>query len=60
MKEFAKALSANFDLGRVLDLFLDAVGEMLRPSRAALLLLDPQKKDYRVVAHRGLTPRVVT
>lgn len=58
MKEFAKALSANFDLGRVLDLFLDAVGEMLRPSRAALLLLDPQKKDYRVVAHRGLTPRV--
>ncbi|HLC40608.1 MAG TPA: GAF domain-containing protein [Methylomirabilota bacterium] len=58
VKEFAKALSANFDLQRVLELFLDAVGELVKPSRAALLLLDPEKKEYRIVAHRGLTPRV--
>ena len=59
VKEFAKALSANFDLNRVLELFLDAVGELVKPSRVALLLLDPEKKEYRIVAHRGLTPRVV-
>src|SRR5207248_264214 len=34
-KEFAKALGAGFDLPRVLDLFLDAVAEMARPSRSA-------------------------
>jgi signal transduction histidine kinase/DNA-binding response OmpR family regulator len=59
VKEFAKALSANFDREKILDLFLSAVGEMIRPSRAALLLLDPHKRIYRIAAHRGLAPWVV-
>ena len=33
VREFAKALSAGFDISRVLDLFLDAVGELARPTR---------------------------
>src|SRR5207245_2327969 len=37
LKEFARALAAGFDLPRMLELFLDAVGEMVRPSRSALL-----------------------
>lgn len=59
VKEFAKALAAGFDLPRVLDLFLDAVAEMVRPSRCALLLVDAGGRAYHVRAHRGLAPHVV-
>ena len=59
VKEFAKALAAGFDLPRVLDLFLDAVAEMVRPSRCALLLADTAGSAYRIRAHRGLAPHVV-
>jgi signal transduction histidine kinase/CheY-like chemotaxis protein len=58
-KEFAKALAAGFDLPRVLDLFLDAVSEMVRPSRSAILLADQHGRQYRVGAFRGLAPHVV-
>jgi PAS domain S-box-containing protein len=58
-KEFAKALAAGFDLPRVLDLFLDAVSEMARPSRSAILLADQHGRQYRVGAYRGLVPHVV-
>lgn len=58
-KEFAKALAAGFDLPRVLDLFLDAVAEMVRPSRSAILLADQHGRQYRVGAFRGLVPHVV-
>ena len=58
-KEFAKALAAGFDLPRVLNLFLDAVAEMVRPSRSAILLADQHGRQYRVGAFRGLVPHVV-
>ena len=58
-KEFAKALAAGFDLPRVLDQFLDGVGELVRPSRSAILLADPDSRHYRVAAYRGLAPHVV-
>ncbi|MEX2224702.1 MAG: PAS domain-containing protein [Candidatus Rokuibacteriota bacterium] len=58
-KEFAKALAAGFDLPRVLDQFLDGVGELARPSRCAILLADPGTRHYRVAAYRGLAPHVV-
>jgi signal transduction histidine kinase len=58
-KEFAKALAAGFDLPRVLDQFLDGVAELTRPSRAAILLADPETRHYRVAAYRGLAPHVV-
>lgn len=58
-KEFAKALAAGFDLPRVLDLFLDAVSELARPSRSAILLSDDEHRQYRVRASRGLSPLVV-
>lgn len=59
VKEFAKALSASFDLSRVLNLFLEAVAEMVRPSRCAILLADPDGRTYRVRACRGLASHVV-
>src|SRR6266540_6046592 len=58
-KEFAKALAAGFDLPRVLDLFLDAVSEMARPSRSAILLAEEEHRQYRVRASRGLAPHLV-
>lgn len=59
VKEFAKALAAGFDLPRVLDLFLEAVSEMLRPSRCALLLAESGGAEFRIRAHRGLAPHIV-
>jgi len=58
-KEFAKALAAGFDLPRVIDLFLDAVSELARPSRSAILLADDEHRQYRVRASRGLARHVV-
>jgi PAS domain S-box-containing protein len=59
VKEFAKALSAGFDITRVLDLFLDAVGELARPTRSAILAADQAGRQYRIAAQRGLAPHVV-
>ncbi len=59
VKELAKALSAGFDLSRVLDLFLGAVAEMVKPSRAALLLADQTGSSFKIWAHRGLAPYLV-
>jgi len=59
VKEFAKALSAGFDLQRVLGLFLDAVTEMTQPSKSAILTPDQAGRMYHVVAHRGLAPHLV-
>jgi PAS domain S-box-containing protein len=59
VKEFAKALSAGFDISRVLDLFLDAVGELARPTRSAILAADQTGRQYRIAAQRGLAPHVV-
>jgi PAS domain S-box-containing protein len=55
LKEMGKLLAAHFDLGRVVDFFLDAIGELVRPGRAALLLADDDRR-YRVRGHRGLDP----
>jgi signal transduction histidine kinase len=59
LKQVAKALSAGFDLPRLLDLFLEAVGEMVKPSRSALLLADEAGSSFTVRGHRGLAPHVV-
>jgi PAS domain S-box-containing protein len=57
LKEFTRVLAAGFNLPRVLDLFLDAIGQLLRPARSALLLPD-ESGAYRVRTHRGLAPQV--
>lgn len=59
VREFAKVLSANFDRSHVLNRFLDAVNELARPSRAALLMAGPDGAIYRVEANRGLPGHVV-
>ncbi len=59
LKEFARVFAAGFDLPRTLEMFLEALGELLRPARVALLLQDEGRQAYRVVAHRGLAPQIV-
>jgi nitrogen-specific signal transduction histidine kinase len=59
LRDFAKAFSANFDLNRALNLFLDAVGELLRPSRLSILVRNRTTREFEVHAYRGLQPRVV-
>jgi nitrogen-specific signal transduction histidine kinase len=57
LKEFSRVLAAGTDLPRVLDMFLEALGELLRPTRCAVLMSDGTDV-YRVRAYRGLSPQV--
>lgn len=59
LKEFTGLFAAGFDLTRTLEMFLDAVRELVRPTRAALVLPDAGGEHYRVFAHRGLAPQIV-
>jgi PAS domain S-box-containing protein len=58
LKEFSRVFAAGFDLPRVLDMFLDALGELLRPSRCAVLMANGGE-IYQIRAHRGLSPQVI-
>jgi PAS domain S-box-containing protein len=59
LKEFTRVFAAGFDLRRVLEMLLDALGQLLRPSRSALLLPDEGGQSFRVASHRGLAPQIV-
>ena len=56
LKEMGKLLAAHFDLERIVDFFLDAITELVRPGRAALLLADDDEPRYRIRGQRGLDP----
>jgi nitrogen-specific signal transduction histidine kinase len=58
LREFARLLAAGFDLPRLLEAFVDAVVEFLRPARVALLLPDTDERIYRVHVQRGLAPKI--
>jgi PAS domain S-box-containing protein len=53
LKEMGKLLAAHFDLDRVVDFFIDAITELVRPARAAVLLADGAGV-YHVRGSRGL------
>ena len=55
LKELGKLLSAHFDIERVVEFFLDAITELVRPGRVALLLVDDEHR-YRPRGFRGLDP----
>ena len=59
LKEFTRAFAAGFDLPRALEMFLDAIGELVRPTRMALLLPGADAQEYHVATHRGLAPQIV-
>jgi PAS domain S-box-containing protein len=57
LKELGKLLAAHFDIERVVEFFLDAIAELVRPGRMALLLVDDEHR-YRARGFRGLDPGV--
>jgi PAS domain S-box-containing protein len=58
LRDFAKAFSSNFDLNRALNLFLDALGDLLRPSRLSILVHNRTRREFEIRAYRGLRPKV--
>jgi nitrogen-specific signal transduction histidine kinase len=58
LRDFAKAFSAKSDLPRALTLFLDAIGEFLRPSRMSILTRNATTREFEIRAHRGLQPQI--
>ena len=58
LREFTRAFAAGFDQPRALEMFLDAIGELVRPTRMALLLPAGDPPEYRVATHRGLVPQI--
>ena len=59
LKAFSRVLAAGFDLRRVLETFLEAIGDVVRPTRMAVLLPDTDGREFRIVAQRGLAPQIV-
>ncbi|MGH7354545.1 MAG: GAF domain-containing protein, partial [Candidatus Rokuibacteriota bacterium] len=59
LQGFARVFAAGFDLPRVVEMALDAIGDLVRPTRMALLLPDPEGTHLRIVADRGLAPQIV-
>lgn len=59
LKAFSRVFAAGFDLRRVLETFLEAIGDVVRPTRLAVLLPDPEGREFRIAAHRGLAPQIV-
>jgi signal transduction histidine kinase len=59
LKQFTRTFAAGFDLPSVLEMMLDAIGELVRPTRSALLLPDPTGRNFRIAAQRGITPQIV-
>lgn len=56
LREFSRVLNNNFDQDRLLELFLDAVTELVPVGKLSILLLHEGSGDYVVSAQRGLDP----
>jgi signal transduction histidine kinase len=59
LKAFSRVFAAGLDLRRVLETFLDAIGDVVRPTRMAVLLPDAEGREFRIIAQRGLAPQIV-
>ena len=59
LKQFTRAYAAGFDLSRLLDMILEGIGELVRPTRSALLLPDATGRSFRIAAHRNIAPLIV-
>jgi two-component system, NtrC family, sensor histidine kinase AtoS len=59
LKAFSRVLAAGFDLRRVLETFLEAIGDVVHATRMAVLLPDVEGREFRILAHRGLAPQIV-
>ncbi len=56
LSDFSRALNNRLDRDRFLDLFLDAVKELVPVGKIAVLLRSQTGEDYFIAAQRGLNP----
>jgi PAS domain S-box-containing protein len=59
LRGFTGVLAAGVDVPRALGMFLDSIGELVRPTRMALLRPDALGQEFRIVVNRGLAPQLV-
>jgi len=59
LRGFTGVLAAGFDFPRALNMFLEAIGEVVHPTRVALLAPDSLGREFRIAANRGLAPQLV-
>jgi len=59
LRGFTGVLAAGVDVPRALGMFLDSIGELVRPTRMALLRPDALGHEFRIVVNRGLAPQLV-
>jgi PAS domain S-box-containing protein len=59
LRGFTGVLAVGFDVPRALGMFLDSIGELVRPTRMALLRPDALGREFRIVVYRGLVPQLV-
>jgi PAS domain S-box-containing protein len=59
LRGFTGVLAAGFDFPRALGMFLDAIGEIVHPTRVAVLVPDTLGREFRIAADRGLAPQLV-
>lgn len=56
----SRTITASFDLDRLLNLFLDAVTDVIGVGRLSLLIFDKDTDTYRIKASRGLPPEIIS
>lgn len=56
----SRTFTANFDLDRLINLFLDAVIDVIGVSRVSLLLFNEEDDVYRIKASRGLNTQLTS
>jgi two-component system, NtrC family, sensor histidine kinase AtoS len=59
LRGFTGVLAVGLDIPRALGMFLDSIGELVRPTRMALLRPDALGREFRIVVYRGLAPQLV-
>ncbi len=58
LSDFSRALSNQFNKDKFLDLFLDAVNELVPVAKLSVLLKAPHSGDYFIAVQRGLDPDI--
>lgn len=54
--ELSRMLTNNFNRGKLLELFLDAVNQLIPVGKKSVFLLDEHNENFRVAIQRGLDP----
>ena len=58
LSDFSRALGSQLNKDKFLDLFLNAVKELVPVGKVSVLLKDPSDGCYQIVAQQGLDPEV--